>query len=253
MVDISIVVMAHPKRRAWAEQLAGELDCPIVWDEQNVMWDTGRRALLAGLGMGGTHHLVIQDDCVLSDGLTSVLADVVKDGPVCLYAGNNRTARLGMELARKHGRAWWRYNDLVWGPAILQPVNHLQAVVEFGDRVRIRSYDQRLTAYWKRQKNPCWYTAPSLVNHRKGDNPSLKGGPDTRDACWFGTGVGVDWATEPVMLDKDTLNPVVEFHYGRFVKKVRYGTSIYRRLMRNGQWELTDESRRRVEWRLVDA
>src|SRR5690606_13738395 len=117
-VGVSIVVMAHPKRKEWAEDLADQLDCPIIWDEKNVMWDTGRRALLAGLDMGGTHHLVIQDDCILSDGLLEVLPELTRPGPVSLYAGRNGNGRKAMTMARNARTQWFRYIGLVWGPAV---------------------------------------------------------------------------------------------------------------------------------------
>lgn len=246
-MGVSIVVMAHPKRKEWAEDLADQLDCPIIWDEKNVMWDTGRRALLAGIDMGGTHHLVIQDDCILSEGLLEVLPELTRPGPVSLYAGRNGNGRKAMTMARNAGTQWFRYIGLVWGPAVMQPVEHLGPLVEYGDRTRIRSYDQRLTAYWRRKNIACWYTAPSLVNHRCGDNPSLKGGNDAREAEWFGSGVGLDWSAEPLIVDRDAMFPQVTLTDGKLVRHVRYGSSVYRRLSKRPGWELTDESQRLVE------
>ena len=243
VTDVSVVIMAHPKRRAWAEGLAEIMGCPVVWDEGKGMWDTGRRALLAGVAAGGTHHLVLQDDTIPSDGLAGLLETLRRPGPTSLYAGASQHTTPAVAACVARGVPWFRYAGLVWGPAVMQPVEHLEPLVAHGDIISSRSYDQRLTAYWRRRKVACWYTVPSLVEHRHGGNPSLKGGPDGRRAITFGSGVGVDWDIEAVVADKDLWSPLVTFQDGHSrVRRVRYGTAIYRRLAANRTFQLDDQS-----------
>jgi hypothetical protein len=48
-VTLSVVFMAHPSREAQVAEIQSRLDrpdIPIVWDERNNRWDTGRRSML---------------------------------------------------------------------------------------------------------------------------------------------------------------------------------------------------------------
>ena len=76
--------MAHPRRADMVAQLQAELDRPVkvVWDEVNDRHDTGIRAIEA-FDPSASHHLVIQDDCVV---------------PSDLLAGIERALRLYQHL-----------------------------------------------------------------------------------------------------------------------------------------------------------
>jgi hypothetical protein len=243
MGAVSVVIMAHPWREGWARALAREMDAPVVWDEGRGIWDTGRRALLRGLEMGADHHLVLQDDVILSPGLGDLLPQLARPGVVCLYMGNNTYARRAMGLARHYGVSWFRYGEVVYGPAVMMPADHIAPAVEHGDGNPIRSYDTRLRDYYRAVKVLPYYTAPSLVDHRVGNNPSIKGNRDNRHATWFGSGEGVDWSGEALEFDHKALQPVIEMTDGVRSIRTAYRSAEYHRLLRTAGWRVTPASR----------
>ena len=176
--------------------------------------------------------MVIQDDAIISDGLVeSVERAVVYSGdhPVGLYAGAGKITKGALELGAK---AWWLGKGPTWGVAVVIPVDHVQALVRFGDRYRSRSYDQRLWHFYQ-SKTDCWYTVPSLVDHRIGHGSLLGKGRDRR-AERFGSGLDVDWSTEPVVANRQTIFPVIEMTKNGQRKRVRKGTRFHQRMVQQG-------------------
>ncbi|WP_051854721.1 FkbM family methyltransferase [Streptomyces sp. NRRL B-1347] len=209
-VRLSAAIMAHPSRQHFVHQLEDDLDGParVVWDRHNDRWDTGRRALLAH-DPEATHHLVIQDDVQpcrdLLAGCTELLAHVPAGHPVALYMGRTRTApRFSMghvvEAAQRKA-AFAAFEGPWWGQAVILPTSTVPAVVAFGDtHPQITNYDHRIAWYFNSIRMACYYTMPSLVEHRTGpENPSLldHGNGEGRRAAWrIGDGeaaTGIDW------------------------------------------------------------
>lgn len=62
-MKISYSIMAHPKRKEWAEELSKELKCPIYYDTDNTIWNTCKGAWK--LATDSDYHFVIQDDAIL--------------------------------------------------------------------------------------------------------------------------------------------------------------------------------------------
>ena len=94
----------------------------------------------------------------------------------------------------------------MWGVGLLLPVEHIDALVAYADRLRTPTYDGRVGHYFMaRARVPQWYPVPSLVDHRgQGTVPSLAWAnpPVARVAHEF-LGVGrsaldVDWDTPAV-------------------------------------------------------
>jgi len=208
---VSVAVMAHPRRAEFVRDLVDRLDVPaeVVWDRVNNEWDTGRRALLA-FDSGATHHLVVQDDAlVCADfGAAAVrAADAAGERPVCFYTGKVRphqsiVTRLHAE-ALGAGATWLQLPGPWWGVAVMLPTTHLLDLVAWGDtRGRhVANYDKRIARWYGRSATPCWYSVPSLVDHRPEDeSPSLlPGHAGTRTAHAFigqeTSGLGVQWQT----------------------------------------------------------
>jgi len=181
-VTLSVAMMAHPKRRAQAEAICERLDreTPIVWDQRNNRWDTGRRAMLA-YDPACTHHAVIQDDVLvcrdLFAGLVKALENVPADVPVCGYVGRVRP-QLEMvtacsERAAETGAAWVTMHTLNWGPLVAVPTDCIDEMVAHCDTLRdVPNYDRRMSRYFELERGiRTWYTWPSLVDHA--DGPSL--------------------------------------------------------------------------------
>jgi len=188
-VTLSVAVMAHPSRRRWVDPLLADLGgaVEVVWDRRNDRWDTGRRALLAH-DSHATHHLVVQDDAIvcrdLPAGAAAAAAGKAADRPVCLYTGRVRPhpAKVARAVARARaaGLTFIEMGGPWWGVAIVLPTGHIPHVVRHGDlATRIANYDRKISDWYRRQHLACWYTVPSLVDHRPVlHNPSLIAGRD---------------------------------------------------------------------------
>lgn len=215
---MSVVVMAHPKRRRWFPYLTKKLDDPrfVIDEGWNNRHRTGRLALEA-YDPAASHHLVVQDDTLIcQDFLPAVehIAALVGDTPVSFYAGRVRRnhpswpVRQAVNKAAKNGTSWVAADGPRWGPAIMLPVPWLDDLTAWYRGKRIRNYDRRIFVYnRKRRQGVCWYTAPSLVDHRtvkEHRNVSLaargRRGPNRRAERFIGEDVSalsIDWTRLP--------------------------------------------------------
>ena len=211
-VRLSCTVMAHPSRAGWAQELASQLGCDIVWDERSSVWDTARRAWLA-YDPDATHHIVIQDDAVLSKDFRAAArnaAHYAGNRPVSFYLGGVRP-RLShstkqLAAARSAGRSWVDMRGPQWAVAVMLPTADIEPMVDYGNRhPHLTDDDAIMEMFYHRQRRRCWYTVPSLVDHRADDNPTLIADrklPDVpRQALWFigadRSGLDVDWSRTP--------------------------------------------------------
>jgi hypothetical protein len=174
--------MAHPKRREWAEELAAQIPATITWDEKNDRHDTGLKAIKAH-GVNVTHHCVVQDDAIIVPNFREVVEELIKypdpESPISLYyGGKGKTSSLhasAHDLAMKHNASWLVRKGPIWGPAIVYPVSTIPALVEYFEKSIVENYDRRVMYYYQSINQDCWYTVPSIVEHRAEDNPSLCG------------------------------------------------------------------------------
>jgi hypothetical protein len=208
-VTLSVVVMAHPRREAMVTELVESLDRPaqVVWDEHNDRHDTGIRAMCA-YDPAATHHLVIQDDAVacrdLLAGTEQALEHVPADAPVSLYVGRVRPFRRSVERAVEaagDGVSWLTMEGVYWGPAIVVPTATIDDLAAWYRHSTIQNYDRRVSRWFEKHGTACWYSWPSLVDHR-GDDSLVTGHNQRRTAHRFaGTDVSalsVDWSGEVV-------------------------------------------------------
>lgn len=193
--------MAHPSRVGQVDELRARLDrAPtVVWDDgSNNVWITGRRSLLASLEQPGSHSFILQDDAVIPDRLVevceSILGHTPPDVPVALYMGRSRTKprRFAMSAvtdeAKSAGASFAVFGGPYWGVGLLIPQHDIEAIVAHGDENthRERNYDIRIARFYESKGIDCWYTMPSVVDHRRG--PSLMGRAATRHAQWHEPG-----------------------------------------------------------------
>lgn len=244
---LSVAVMAHPSRAAFVEELTPQLPgAEVVWDERNDRWDTGRRSLLA-YDSRASHHVVVQDDAILcTDFLAGVEAAVAFSGenPVGLYTGRVRphqaTITPAVKGALAAGAPFLVAPGPYWGVALAIPTAHIDELVAWGDEnPQIKNYDRRIGAWYDRVKSlECWYTVPSLVDHRPvKENPSLvKGRIGNRRAHRFcrGSALDVDWAAPPAYM-----NRTVTYRHLRTnaVRRVLEGSTSEVNLARTGRWK----------------
>lgn len=204
---LSAAVMAHPRRADLVEDLLRRLDrpVPVVWDKINDRHETGLRALQA-FDPAATHHLVIQDDALpCRDLLASIeraLAYVPDGHPASFYLGRVKPFRqeINRLLAHSEGASWLRFDGPYWGPAVVVPTANLPALTEWWTTRKaqvIQNYDRRISWWHRRHGFSCWYSWPSLVDHR-GDDSLVAGHTAARHAHKalgpHRSGLTVDWS-----------------------------------------------------------
>lgn len=207
-VTLSVTVMAHPKRRDAAEQLARTLDASIVWDEHDDEWHTGARAL-AAYEPTATHHLVLQDDAVpVPDFRRHATAALTEhpDALVSFYLGTSRPPQWQHAVDRACmtaddcDAAWITAPTLLHGVAIAIPTVEIPAMLAWCERPQV-PYDERIGMYWRYiLDRPVFYTWPSLVDHDDGPTIATHPDGDARTAPRRARLVGwpQTWSTETV-------------------------------------------------------
>lgn len=206
-MTVSVAVMAHPKRAAMVDELLADLDRPakVVWDEINDRHDTGIRAIEA-FDPTASHHLVIQDDVLpcrdLVAGVEAAAAYVPDGHPASFYVGRVRpfAGRVQEAVDAAEGASWIVMDGIYWGPAIMVPtvcIDELARWFRSPQARRVQNYDKRTSTWFERQGLACWYSWPSLVDHR-GDESLVRRSDAIRRAHRFaGEGVSaksIDWS-----------------------------------------------------------
>lgn len=211
-MKLGFCVMAHPDRADMACLLARHLppSTTFIWDTDNTVWNTGKRAWLEGVGSETTHWVVIQDDAVLSLNLEAALQKALPyvnpQSPVSLYLGNTRPYKVHVDALVAKAKSfptpisWITMNRTNWGVGLVVPTVQIPHMIEYcegrGVVSRRTPYDGLLSKWFEFNKIPVYYTWPSLVDHRRG--PSILHSEINRRAHWFigeeKSGVDVDWS-----------------------------------------------------------
>lgn len=245
---VSVALMCHPKRAAFVAELEEALpEAEAVWDEKNSRWDTGRRSLLA-FDQAATHHLVVQDDSLPCKNLVEACRRIALhavDNPVSLYIGrvrpHQRVVSPGVKYAKQHRSPFLAMQGPWWGPGLLIPTAHIPDLVEWGDKHQhIANYDKRISRWYDLQHKDCWYTVPSLVQHRGvQENPSLVRGRtgDRRAQLFIGDDdpLEIDWSQKPTSLK-------LRYRHRRIGKVVTtfIGSPSHTRYDCSSNWELVE-------------
>lgn len=184
-MNISITIMAHPKRRKQAERLLVELagypfiHCYITWDEINEEWHTGKRALLSGVGKGDW-HVVIQDDAILTpdfyQNIEQMIYSLNQKTLISLYTGKPRPlgGRVKGAVDRAPDGSFLRFHQLMWGVGIVIPTSHIEPMLEFVEDIALQ-YDNKIGEFYCRNGLPVYYCIPSLVDHDDDTDSLLPG------------------------------------------------------------------------------
>lgn len=204
-MTLSVAVMAHPKRSEMVADLVATLGpVPVVWDELNDRHDTGVRAVEA-YDPAATHHLVIQDDAVpsvdLLAGIERALTHVPDGRPASFYLGRVRPFAGAVNRAVESAPpdlSWLVMDGVYWGPAIVYPTECIPDLSRWyrGAAARkVPNYDRRVSRWFEQQHRECWYSWPSLVDHR-GDSSLVGGHRAVRRCHRFceGSALDVDWS-----------------------------------------------------------
>lgn len=212
MGRMSVAIMAHPKRRHHVPELQDALpQATVVWDQHDNRWDTGRRSMAAH-DPAADWHLVVQDDAVLcADFLQGVRLALshCPEVPVSFYTGQTRPYAVevmdAVIRARKARSSWLAMRGPLWGVAVAVPVPLIPGMLEACEGLDVPNYDMRMSEHFCNLGLECWYSIPSLVDHRVGpDNPSLvpgRGHSDRRTAHAFigeASPLDVNWGSDPL-------------------------------------------------------
>lgn len=241
--------MGHPSRQKFITQLHREMpDAEVVMDRENDRWETGRRALLA-YDPNASHHCITQDDAILCRDYTEtveVVAEAAGERPVGLYVGSPRphadVVLTAMKRAKREKLPWIEMAGPWWGVAIIIPTSAMPELVEWGDlNPRIKNYDRRVSRYFEKLGIDCWYTVPSLVDHRPvAQNPSLIKGRtgDRRAYSFVGTKtspLSIDWTRGPVRVAE-----TIAFRHRntQVVREVALNGPRHRRMSKSPLWEV---------------
>lgn len=180
-MQISVTVMAHPKRKLQAEDLRSILSLypfsyvSVTYDQvgdgtHDSEWNNGVESLRAGLGKGDW-HCVIQDDALLTPNLYENIEGAINNCPggkslISLYTGKPRPLGKRVEYAvnKVVDETWLQYWLLMWGVGILIPTSHIEPMIDFVSD-RTEPYDTRIGIFYQRNRLPVYYTMPSLVDH----------------------------------------------------------------------------------------
>lgn len=210
MGSISVAIMAHPAREQMVAQLIEQLgiEPQVAWDGG---WEDEHPTGLMALRMfdpAASHHVVLQDDVVPCRDLISAIGLMTwysKEHPIGLYVGStpyDKAVNRSLASMRGHPSPWWAGTGPKWGPGIVVPTAHVPDLTAwFEQQDRIDGYDRRITRWYMEQDIDCWYTRPSLVDHR--DEPSLlKNRPTApRKATHFlstdQSALELDWSIPP--------------------------------------------------------
>jgi hypothetical protein len=203
---ISGTIMAHPRRKHWAESLSLQTGWQITWDQHNVVWETARRAWGAA-DPNATHHVVIQDDAILCEDFVATctaMSELDAKQPYCLTVIDYRLhgSKSDYMQAVAQGAPFWFSFAAVSAVGLMLPVADLPDIVKFGDGYRIPHDDLKVKEFYRRQGRRIAFPIPNIVQHRNVDeSPSLVPGNDGRwsdrtSSTFIGVGVSgltVDW------------------------------------------------------------
>lgn len=204
-MNLSITIMAHPERRLFVKELMKELpSAEVTWAEDEVEWNTGRAAWL-NHDPHSDWHIVVQDDALVCKDFEATAALALRacpQGPVSFYTGKPFPDQDGVQQAiaraKAAGKHWFSMNGPVWGVCIAAPTRLIKNLLSDAEVNGVDPYDLKLATTFGRWDMPCWYSVPSLVDHRI--SPSMVNEHKVLDRQaheWIGRyhGRKIDWDT----------------------------------------------------------
>lgn len=186
-MKLSISIMAHESRERYFNYLREKLgDVPFSIDkigEENIgIWENCKRSWKL-YDKNADYHVVIQDDAIIGNDFINKAIKEIEAHPgnaFSFYFGNRKRFKETAEKADKQNGITMHW--LSWGVAICLPVNQIEKMIKYCDKLpeRLKKHDDTMIAnFLKSIKMPVWYPMPSLVDHRNEDtlmNSDLEGG-----------------------------------------------------------------------------
>lgn len=211
-INVSIAVMAHPKRSSYAESLYNELtrqkfySVSLIYDDGPGEWETGKRSLLSHTD--SDWHVVIQDDAIISRSFYQNVKNAILHAPqptlLSFYTGTVRPkvdeTKIAIKKAIDNRASWIRSKDLYWGVCIALPTEQIDRVLESAKN-KTCLYDRRVGWHYAKHSLPVYYSVPSLVDHDYAIGSLLGHDPKSpRRAHWYQPGLVNKWNMKEVKL-----------------------------------------------------
>lgn len=163
--------MAHPSRVEYFGYLRdtiGDCTIPISVDDGCGIWENCKRAWRAH-DKDADWHLVLQDDAIICENFKERLQDVIikakeKKCVASLFFGKRTLLMDVGKEGMKHG--FVIKGMLHWGLAICLPVELIEPMIRFGDKMNIPQDDARISNFLMKRKIGIYYPLPSIVDHR---------------------------------------------------------------------------------------
>jgi hypothetical protein len=234
---ISGTIIAHSKRRDWAEQLSAQFDLPITWDESNDELDTHLRAL-ESFNPDAQYHLTIED---------------VQNQPICFYYGQTRpypeATKDALAQLDLYGANMIRMAGPLWGVCVAHPITHLPQLIESYKSDPARTSDIRLFKGYAKMGIRTLHPIPSPVDHRDLTPLAHARTRGQRTAYRYGE---TDW-TQPLIVNYESAKlpipepstpvPLTKITFTHketgIVRQVDTGSNIERRMSENEMWVRT--------------
>lgn len=150
---------------------------------------------------GATHHLILQDDAILSKNFIPAVQQVIAarpNAPISFFSMRKEIA----DAVRK-GKRWVTMSFPLGAVAQVFPVALLPKIRAYGRAAyppHMRHSDTVIASYLENAGIRLWHTAPSLVDHGLGKSaaghPSLMFGRERRASAFIGrekSGTALDW------------------------------------------------------------
>lgn len=207
-ISVDIHVVAHSSRLEIAEDLKNETGASDLWVDTGRLgeWKNHLRAWTYLSYSQATHAIVLQDDAVPVDGFRELAEKAASQHPtkmISFYVGTHRPRQAQVVAAigeaERLGASWLVGNTLMWGVAVMVPVERIPEMLETVKYSK-KPYDERLGLWAERQRENVYYTWPSLVDHQDLPSTVWKGRPD-QQGVRVAHKVGVPtWSTTEVQI-----------------------------------------------------
>jgi len=204
------VIVAHPTRRRWADQLSDQLGAHITMDP-------GRLGCTRNHINAWHHHhqhtttewaLVIEDDALPIPDFTAQTALALGTAPtpiVSLYLGRQRPPQhqasimAAVKHATEHHHAWITASTLFHAVAVAIRTSQVPNLVRFIDHNPYchLDIDEAITEWCRHHNHLIGYTQPSLVDHRDTGSIATHRDGATRESgrTAYKTGTRDNWDT----------------------------------------------------------
>lgn len=112
------------------------------------------------------HHLVIQDDAVLTEDFLNKVKMYLRDQEVVsFYTGNRVLTKTNI----KELNDFYKSDELIGVVGLAIRTDLIPEMLRYFKSLNVKGDDRRIKRFFKSKGIPVYYTKPSLVNHRTGN------------------------------------------------------------------------------------